>query len=87
MEKIVRRLKVNNELGLHARPAATIVKLLQDSSSKVCFTYKRETIDARSIMSILMMAIKKDSWVTVTIEGEDAKKVLMAISKVFKGEL
>lgn len=59
-------------MGLHTRPATEIVKLLQNSKSYVSFTYKRETINAKSILSILMLAIKQNSRITITVEGEDA---------------
>ena len=71
--KIVRKVKVKNSLGLHTRPAAAIVKLLQPRKSSVFFTYKNETINARSIMSILMLAAKKNSQIDITVEGEDAE--------------
>lgn len=70
--KLTKTVKVRNDLGLHIRPAATIVKLLQLAKSKVFFTYKKETINAKSIMSILMLAAKKNSFITITIEGKDA---------------
>ncbi|MGR3973324.1 MAG: HPr family phosphocarrier protein [Candidatus Rhabdochlamydia sp.] len=84
MKKIVHKLKVKNSLGLHARPAATIVKLLQTSKSQVSFSYHKETVNARSIMSILMLAIKKNSLVTVTIEGEDADDTLARLTEAFE---
>lgn len=73
LEKIV---KVKNDLGLHIRPAATIVKLLQTTKCKVSFTYKKETVNAKSIMSILMLAAKKNSSITIIIEGQDANRLM-----------
>lgn len=84
--KIVRKLKVKNPLGLHTRPAAAIVKLLQPSKSSVFFTYKNETINARSIMSILMLAAKKNAQLVVTIEGDDAEQTFAHLSAAFDME-
>ena len=84
--KLVRKVKVKNSLGLHTRPAASIVKLLQPRKSSVLFTYKDETINARSIMSILMLAAKKNSQITVTIEGEDAEIAMEQLCKAFEEE-
>ncbi len=81
--KLVRKVKVKNSLGLHTRPAAAIVKLLQPKKSAVFFTYKDETINARSIMSILMLAAKKNSQITVTIEGEDAEITMEQLIHAF----
>ena len=71
--KLEFKVKVKNTLGLHTRPAAAIVKMLQSSKSNVQFVCKGETINARSIMSILMLAAKKNMQLTVLIEGADAE--------------
>jgi len=82
--KLVKIVKVKNDLGLHIRPAATIVKLLQTTKCKVFFTYKKETINAKSIMSILMLAAKKNSFITITIEGQEAKKLMKKLMDYFE---
>ena len=81
--KLVRQVKVKNDLGLHTRPAAVIVKLLQNCKANVLFTHKRETINAKSILSILMLAAKKNSKITITMEGEDAPQVMEDLVSVF----
>ena len=82
--KLVKIVKVKNDLGLHIRPAATIVKLLQPTKSNVLFTYKKETINAKSIMSILMLAAKKNSSITITIEGKDADIFMSKLVNCFE---
>ena len=84
--KIVCKVKVKNSLGLHTRPAAAIVKLLQPRKSSVFFTYKNETINARSIMSILMLAAKKNTQLVVTIEGDDAEMTMNHLVSAFEQE-
>lgn len=81
--KIVQQVKVKNELGLHIRPAATIVKILQLSKSVVYFTCNNETINARSIMSILTLVAKKNSKITITVEGDDAKNTMKNLVEAF----
>ena len=73
---LTKTIKVKNALGLHIRPAAAIVKLLQNTKSSVHFTYKTDTINAKSIMSILMLAAKKNSSIKITVDGIDAKEIL-----------
>lgn len=74
--KLERKVKVKNDLGLHTRPAAVIVKLLQNCRSDVYFTYRRETVNAKSILSILMLAAKKNSRITITVDGLDADSIM-----------
>jgi phosphocarrier protein HPr len=76
MKKITTKVKVKNRLGIHTRPATAIVKLLHRVKSDVSFTHKKDTINAKSILSILMLALHKDAQLTITIEGEDAKDVM-----------
>ncbi len=61
-----------------------IVKLLQGCRSLVNISYRQETVNARSIMSILMLAIKKNSLVTLTVEGEDAEETLQKLIVAFE---
>ncbi len=82
--KLVRKVRVKNDLGLHTRPATVIVKLLQNCKCDVSFTLKRETINAKSILSILMLAARKNSNITVSVEGETAADVMDKIEAVFE---
>lgn len=84
--KLTCKVKVKNPLGLHTRPAAVIVKLLQPLKSSVFFTYKKETINARSIMSILMMAARKNALIEITVEGEDADFAMQTIVQAFEDQ-
>jgi phosphocarrier protein len=86
VEKIVHKIKVRNALGLHARPAAMIAKLLQGSKSQVSISYRQETVNARSIMSILMLGIKKNSQIILTVEGEDAEETLQNLTDAFENQ-
>jgi phosphocarrier protein HPr len=84
--KLVRNLKVKNSLGLHTRPAAEIVKLLQAFKSSVTFTYRNETVNARSIMSILMLAARKNTILVVTVDGVDAEALMKRLEAAFEAE-
>lgn len=84
--KISRKVKVKNSLGLHTRPAAAIVKLLQPKKSSVFFVYKNETINARSIMSILMLAAQKNTQIEIIVEGVDAEQTMDVLVEAFELE-
>jgi len=61
-----------------------IAKLLQHSKSQVTISHRGHVIDARSIMSILMLAIKKNSLITLTVEGDDADETLKNLIFAFE---
>lgn len=88
MKKIVKKVRVKNVLGLHTRPATVIVKALRNVKSNVFFTYKKETINAKSILSILMLAAQKNAKITITVEGDDeeAETTMSHLVEVFENE-
>lgn len=81
--KLVQKIKVKNRLGLHTRPATMIVKLLQNYKSFVQFTYRNETVNAKSILGILMLAVKKNSSITIEVDGEDALRTMEELLAAF----
>lgn len=82
--KFVHKVKVKNMMGLHTRPATAIVKMLQNCKSDVHFIYKNETINAKSILSILMLAAKKNTSITIQAEGTDAQEVVLRLVEGFE---
>jgi phosphocarrier protein HPr len=81
---VTRKLKVKNPMGLHTRPATVIVKLLQNSKSEINFTHKRLKINAKSILSLLMLAAKKNAVITVTVIGKDAEETMNKLAEAFE---
>lgn len=73
--KFIQKVKVKNKLGLHTRPATAIVKMVQSCKSDVRFICKNEAINAKSILSILMLAAKKNTVITIEVEGADAEEI------------
>lgn len=79
------KVKVVNQLGLHARAAAQLVRLASDFDSRI--TLKRidnsVVADAKSILSVLTLAASKGTYLEIEIEGEDEQVALPAISDIF----
>ncbi|MGA8165385.1 MAG: HPr family phosphocarrier protein [Waddliaceae bacterium] len=82
--KLEKKVRIKNKLGLHTRPATVIVKLLQDVKSSVRFSCRRETVNARSVLSILMLAAKKNSQITIIVDGEDATVTMEKLIAAFE---
>jgi phosphotransferase system HPr (HPr) family protein len=85
--KIIRKVRVTHPLGLHIRPAAELARLLQHSRSRVALTYRQETVDPRSMVAVLTLAIQKDSVVTLSVEGEDASEIMEQIVRTLDHHL
>lgn len=73
---------ISHEQGLHARPATLLVAKANEFTNPVELTYEDTTIDLKSIMGLLSLGIPKGSLVRVTVKGDDAGKVIEALTNV-----
>ena len=80
MEKMI---TVINPLGLHARPAAKVVDCAARFTSDIRIGYQRQEIDAKSIMSLLMLAAPYGAELSVAIRGDDENEAMMALEALF----
>ena len=82
MGKFVKKMEIQNKLGLHARAAALFVQTVNKFSSQVTVTHDGQSADGRSIMGILTLGATQGSKIQVEVTGEDADKALRAIEKL-----
>ena len=78
-----KKIRVTNACGLHTRPATLVVQCLQACSSEVFFTHKKERVDARSILNLLMLAVQKNGEVLIEVRGSDAKETMSKLEALF----
>jgi phosphocarrier protein len=79
---VKKTLTIKNELGLHARSAAMIVRALERFRSNVFLERDGAQVDARSLLDILTLACPKDSRVVVRADGDDAREAVESIEKL-----
>ena len=75
-------LTISNRLGLHARPAMSLVDVASAYSSDIKITKDSQTVDAKSIMQLMMLAATHGTKITVTAEGPDAEAAIKAITSL-----
>ncbi len=84
-EEVTRTLTVQNKMGIHARPAAMIVRISNKYSNADVWAEKDgEQVNGKSIMSLMMLAAGKGSQIKFTSEGEDGKNMLDEIANLFE---
>jgi phosphocarrier protein HPr len=82
----IRTLKLKNKLGLHARSAAAIVKVVQQFKSKIYIEHKGQTVDGDSILDILSLACPYGGVLTIRAEGIDALTAIDELEKLVKNK-
>jgi len=73
---ITREIEVSNDAGLTARAAATFVQHTNRFSSDIYLHLPGGSVDAKSIMGIISMGIRKGTVITLTCEGIDENKAM-----------
>ena len=83
MEKIEKELIVANKKGLHARPAAIFVGLVEKFDVTVTLTKGPDVVNGKSIMGLLMLGAVEGTVLKVVIEGEKSQEAMTEIEKFF----
>ena len=73
---------VQNQLGLHARPAAMFVKMATRFKSEILVVKEGEEINGKSIMGLMMLAAGPGTTLTVTAVGRDAAEALNELAQL-----
>ena len=75
-----REVKIVNKLGIHARPAAKIVKTAGKFKSSITIVRDDLEVNAKSIMGVMMLAAEFGSTIALRAIGDDADAALDALA-------
>ena len=77
-----RTVQIVNQNGIHARPAAEIVKLAAKFQSDITIVRDDLDVNGKSIMGVMMLAAEHGSSIILRAEGPDANEALDALSEL-----
>ena len=75
-----REAQIVNSLGLHARPAAQIVRLASTFASDIQIAKDGTAVNAKSIMGVMLLVAECGSSVVITAKGADAEEAVAALA-------
>ena len=75
-QKIKSSFVVMNEKGLHTRPSTELVKCASSFKAQVFLVYQNLTVNAKSLLGVLMLAASRGAKIKIEAEGEDAEQVI-----------
>ena len=85
--RVERRVTVENENGLHARPAMQLVECASGFDSDISLTRADGTegpADAKSVMQVITLAATQGTEIDVVAEGDDAEAAVGEIEAMFR---
>ncbi len=82
-QPLTKELIVQNKMGIHARPAAMIVRITNKFKADVFVEKDEEQVNGKSIMGLMMLAACNGSKVKFLATGDDAAQMLAELDALF----
>ena len=83
---VERQVTVVNSHGIHARPAAEIVKMAARFGASITLLKDDLDVNGKSIMGVMMLAAECGSTITLRADGEDAALAIDALAGLIAGK-
>ena len=78
---------IQDELGIHARPAGVLQKEVKKFQSKITLEGNGKTAEAGKLLAVMGMGIKHGTEITITADGPDEDEAIAAMETFFKENL
>ncbi|MFO7951073.1 MAG: HPr family phosphocarrier protein [Candidatus Fermentibacteraceae bacterium] len=79
-----KKVTVPNRLGIHARPAALLVKAAAEYASDIHISFGGDRVNAKSIMGVMTLAACKGSELTIEADGPDEGEAVEALAAIVR---
>lgn len=84
---VSQKVKVNNLIGLHLRPAGKLCNEAMKYKCLITFHYKDVTANAKSVLSVLGACVKSGDEIELICEGEDEEEALKKMVEAIEAGL
>ena len=76
---VSQKVTIKNPTGLHLRPAGNLCKEAMKFRSMITFTFRENTANAKSVLSVLGACVKSGDEIELICEGEDEEEALESL--------
>ena len=84
---VSRDITVQNEVGLHARPATFFIQKANEFKSAIWVEKEERRVNAKSLLGVLSLGIVKDTVITIIVDGPDEEAALDGLCALINGGL
>ena len=84
---VSQKVVIKNPTGLHLRPAGILCKEAMQFKSLITFSYRENTANAKSVLSVLGACVKCGDEITINSEGEDEAEALKTLVEAIESGL
>jgi phosphocarrier protein HPr len=82
---IVKEVVVNNQVGLHARPATFFIQKANEFKSSIWVEKDERRVNAKSLLGVLSLGITKGTKITIVADGSDEEAAVTQLVELIEG--
>ena len=79
---VSKAIVVQNQVGLHARPATFFIQKSNEFKSSICVEKDERRVNAKSLLGVLSLGITKGTEITIIADGSDEKDAIDALENL-----
>lgn len=83
---LTREVTINNQVGLHARPATFFIQKANEFKSSIWIEKEDRKVNAKSLLGVLSLGIVKGTSVNLVADGSDEKEALNTLAALIASD-
>ena len=83
---ISKEVVINNQVGLHARPATFFIQKANEFKSSIWVEKEDRRVNAKSLLGVLSLGIVKGTTVTLIADGTDEEEAISTLSELIDSD-
>ena len=83
---ITKEVVINNQVGLHARPATFFIQKANEFKSSIWVEKEERRVNAKSLLGVLSLGIVKGTTVTIIADGADKDAAIATLSELIDSD-
>lgn len=83
---ITKEVVINNQVGLHARPATFFIQKANEFKSSIWVEKEERRVNAKSLLGVLSLGIVKGTAVTIIADGTDEEEAIVTLSELIDSD-
>ena len=83
---ISKEVTINNQVGLHARPATFFIQKANEFKSSIWIERDERRVNAKSLLGVLSLGIVKGTTVNIVADGVDENEAIATLSEIIDSD-
>ena len=83
---ISKEVTINNQVGLHARPATFFIQKANEFKSSIWIEREERRVNAKSLLGVLSLGIVKGTAGNFVADGVDEKEAIATLSELIDSD-